>query len=149
MYLDEDVFSLIVANTPLVSIDLIVLNEKKQILLGKRINKPAQNHWFVPGGRILKDETLAQAFKRLTRIELGNEIDITQAVLLGPYEHFYPDNFYNEEYSTHYIALGYQLSLELSLLQLPKRQHAHYQWFDGNELLSRDDVHLHTKWYFA
>ncbi|TOB15241.1 NUDIX domain-containing protein, partial [Vibrio parahaemolyticus] len=55
--LDEQTFKLVVASTPLVSIDLIIRNSKRQILLGQRTNRPAQGFWFVPGGRICKDET--------------------------------------------------------------------------------------------
>lgn len=54
----------IVRLTPLVSIDLIVLDQAGDVLLGRRVNRPAQGMWFVPGGRIRKDETLADAFKR-------------------------------------------------------------------------------------
>ena len=48
-------FEVVVESTPLVSIDLVVRAPDKKILLGKRVNRPAQGYWFVPGGRILKD----------------------------------------------------------------------------------------------
>ncbi|MBF4436458.1 NUDIX domain-containing protein, partial [Vibrio anguillarum] len=66
-------FKTIIENTPLVSIDLVVYNQKNEALLGKRNNRPAQGYWFVPGGRILKDESIAVAFRRLTLNELGAE----------------------------------------------------------------------------
>ena len=28
-----------------------------------------------------------------------------------------------------------------------KEQHNQYAWMDSDELLNRDDVHVHTKWY--
>ncbi len=52
--LNDSLFKTIVANTPLISIDLIIQNSQKKILLGKRINRPAQGYWFVPGGRVRK-----------------------------------------------------------------------------------------------
>jgi len=73
MYLDTKTFKTVIASTPLIAIDLIVVNERKEILLGKRLNQPAKNYWFVPGGRILKNETLDNAFKRLTLTELGKK----------------------------------------------------------------------------
>ena len=73
MYLDKKIFQTIVQNTPLVSIDLVIKNAQDQVLLGRRNNRPAQGYWFVPGGRIRKNETLAQAFKRLTCVELDQE----------------------------------------------------------------------------
>ena len=58
MFLEKELFSSIIENTPLISIDLVVKNHENKILLGKRINKPAYNSWFVPGGRIYKDEKI-------------------------------------------------------------------------------------------
>ena len=102
---------LIVANTPLVSIDLVVRNGRGEILLGQRTNRPAQGMWFIPGGRIRKDESIQNAFLRLSREELGAAVPVDEAQILGVYEHFYPDNFSVDGFSTHYVALGYQLTL--------------------------------------
>lgn len=146
--LDTHTFQTVIAHTPLVSIDLIVENTQGQVLLGQRLNKPAKDFWFVPGGRILKDETMAQAFSRLTIEELGVELQLTDAQLIGPFEHFYADNFSGDKFSTHYVVLGYRVILDIDLNQLPKEQHSHYQWFDVVTLLDSDDVHKHTKLYF-
>ena len=115
-FLDGDTFKTIIDKTPLVSIDLVVRNELGSILLGKRLNKPAQNFWFVPGGRILKGESLAVAFKRLTLDELGVEVDISDARYLGLYEHFYDDSIFSHEstaaaVSTHYVVNGFEIML--------------------------------------
>ncbi|MDF2155710.1 GDP-mannose mannosyl hydrolase [Vibrio sp. CAU 1672] len=146
--LDKQMFKTVVAHTPLISIDLIVENTQGQVLLGQRLNRPAQGYWFVPGGRIRKDETMAQAFTRLTKEELGVELQLTEAKLIGPFEHFYIDNFSGDDFSTHYVVLGYRISLDVQLSQLPNEQHGHYQWFDVAHLLDSDDVHHHTKLYF-
>ena len=63
--LSHDEFAVVVEKAPLVSIDLIIENHRGQILLGMRTNEPAKDYWFVPGGRILKDERIAEAFERL------------------------------------------------------------------------------------
>jgi len=140
-------FKTVVSAAPLVSIDLLVRNSAGEVLLGKRLNRPAQGYWFVPGGRILKDESLAHAFLRLTQEELGVAVPMDQAEFLGPFEHFYSDNFSGEEFSTHYVALGYQLELDASLEELPYLQHREYRWWPVKELLSHSEVHKHTKWY--
>jgi colanic acid biosynthesis protein WcaH len=64
MFLEKDTFKTVIASTPLVSIDLVVTNQNGEALLGKRLNRPAKDFWFVPGGRILKEESLAAAFRR-------------------------------------------------------------------------------------
>ena len=83
MYLNEPDFLKIIEKTPLVSIDLIVRNENNDILVGWRKNGPAKNTWFVPGGRIRKDETISDAFSHLTEKELGMKINIEKAHFLG------------------------------------------------------------------
>ena len=147
-WLNKDSFRHIVASTPLISIDLIVRNEAGQVLLGQRLNRPAQGYWFVPGGRVRKDERLAAAFERLTEGELGIRLPITSADFLGPFEHFYPDNFSGTDFSTHYVVLGYEFISCASLDTLHEEQHSHYQWFTVPELLASEQVHPHTKLYF-
>ncbi len=66
MFLRQEDFATVVRSTPLVSLDFIVENSRGEFLLGKRTNRPAQGYWFVPGGRVQKDETLEAAFERLT-----------------------------------------------------------------------------------
>ena len=61
MFLRQEDFATVVRSTPLVSLDFIVENSRGEFLLGKRTNRPAQGYWFVPGGRVQKDETLEAA----------------------------------------------------------------------------------------
>lgn len=143
-----EIFKTVISSTPLISIDLIVTNKEGDVLLGMRTNRPAKGYWFVPGGRIQKDESMASAFKRLTLNELGKEFDIAQAKLMGPFEHFYRDNVTSDDFSTHYIALGYRLVVDDTQLVLPTEQHSQYTWMSINELLEHRDVHTHTRWYF-
>ena len=121
--------------TPLVSIDLIVRDPQGRVLAGLRSNRPAQNCWFVPGGRIC---------------ELGAAEDISHARFLGVYEHLYEDNFAAVPgLSTHYVVLAYELRLDSPLPELPEEQHEEFHWFTVDELLSAPDVHENTKAYFS
>jgi colanic acid biosynthesis protein WcaH len=147
-WLPAEHFVRMVADMPLVSIDLVVRNPEGEALLGQRLNRPAQGCWFVPGGRIRKDERIPQAFARLVREELGVDISFESAEFLGVYEHHYSDNFSGADFSTHYVVLAYELMLDLSLSALPVEQHGSYRWWPSAELLTSPDVHLHTQWYF-
>jgi colanic acid biosynthesis protein WcaH len=147
VFLDKEVFSTVIESTPLVSIDLIVKNNQNQVLLGKRNNRPAQGYWFVPGGRIYKDEKLSDAFNRITSDELGISYNLSDGKYLGLYEHFYTDNVFSEEFSMHYVVQGFELVTQ-SELKLDTIQHNSYQWFSVKELLNSPDVHQHTKDYF-
>ena len=148
MFLDKETFRTVVRSAPLVSIDLVVINSQSQVLLGQRTNRPAQGFWFVPGGRILKNEAMAAAFLRLSKAELGFASELGDAEFLGVYEHFYTDNFSGTDFSTHYVVLGYRLVHDLDLNSLPDAQHHSYRWFDVAELLASVQVHDNTKAYF-
>jgi colanic acid biosynthesis protein WcaH len=149
MFLDKSTFTTVIDSTPLVSIDLVVLDSEGNALLGERLNRPAQGYWFVPGGRITKNESLADAFNRLTLDELGEAFSISDAQLLGSYDHFYDDYVFGDEVSTHYVAIAYVLRLTQPLSKLPMDiQHGDYRWFSKDELLSSKSVHQHSKWYF-
>lgn len=148
MQLQPDIFHAIVTHTPLVSIDLIVHDRQGRVLLGWRRNRPAQGCWFVPGGRINKDESLADAFRRLTRVELGVEMDRDTANFRGVFEHFYSDCFAGDQVSTHYIVLAHDLQAD-GFEQLPPEQHSVYRWFTLEELLADPKVHANSKIYFG
>ena len=147
MYLDQPTFKTVIASTPLISIDLIIKNTQGEYLLGYRTNKPAKNYWFVPGGRILKDESMDDAFIRLCKNELGIHATRSEAKFLGPFEHFYQDYVFGDEVTTHYVVLGYQIIVDIDISALPNEQHNEYKWLSEDELLARDNVHLHSKWY--
>lgn len=49
MRLSPEQFLTVIDNAPLVSIDLIIRNPSRAILMGRRINEPAKGAWFVPG----------------------------------------------------------------------------------------------------
>lgn len=146
-FLEKQVFTTVIYNAPLISIDLLIENKDDQILLGFRNNRPAQGYWFVPGGRILKSESMDNAFKRLTLAELGTEFSRGQAEFLGPYEHFYEDFVFGEGISTHYVVLGYKIICDIDINTLPNAQHGKYKWFTKQEMLSSNTVHKHSKWY--
>lgn len=146
MFLEKKIFSSVIQHTPLVSIDLIVKNEEGKVLLGKRTNEPAKGYWFVPGGRIHKDETLDAAFKRTVNDELGLDMSRKEALFDRVYEHFYENNVFNENFSTHYVVLAHKITIR-ALPEL-NTQHSEYRWFEVEELLNSDDVHNYTKDYF-
>lgn len=159
MWLSNEVFRQVVQATPLVAMDLLVRNANGDILLGERLNRPAQGWWFVPGGRVLKDEPLDTAFERLTLAELGWAFPRSAGRFLGVYEHFYGDSVFGDSQdqnaplaapSTHYVVLGYELRVESAFAaDLPLSQHAGFKWWAPDALATSDAVHAHTKAYLA
>lgn len=149
IYLDKKIFKVIVKNAPLVSIDLIIEHNNK-FLLGLRRNEPAKNFYFVPGGRVLKGETLKEAFSRISFNEIGISLEFERAKFLGVYEHFYIESIFGEDISTHYIVLAYHIILseeEAKKISL-NNQHSKYKWFSIKDILKNSKVHKYTKNYF-
>jgi len=149
MFLSSDDFVHVIHCAPLVSIDLVVRDEHQRALVGLRLNRPARGFWFVPGGRIYKDERLDDAFLRISQAELGHTIPREKANLLGVYEHLYDDNTLDiPGVSTHYVVIAHQLHLDAASLALPAGQHERFQWMDVDEIRNSPTVHPNTKAYF-
>jgi GDP-mannose mannosyl hydrolase len=134
---------------PLIAIDLIIRNARDEVLLGLRKNEPAKDRYFVPGGMILKDEPLAEAFARLMKNETDHAASLDDARLIGVFEHFYKTNRSgNAGYGTHYVVIGYQYRWPAAVMPQPDDQHSELRWWPVAELLASDRVHENTKAYF-
>jgi colanic acid biosynthesis protein WcaH len=139
----------IIKATPLVSIDLIIRNPSEKVLLGKRVNRPAKDYWFVPGGRIIKNETIGHALKRISKKEVGLDLSTEAPCLLGAYDHIYEDNFLNlDGINTHYVVLAFAIQLQQEIEVRPDEQHSDLRWWEIDKLLKDPTVHHNTKVYF-
>ena len=124
------------------------------ILLGKRKNAPAKDSYFVPGGRIRKNETLDSALNRIIKEEtnISENLNFSNQNLLGVYEHFYEDNFFgNKEYNTHYIVLAYLIKVievEIKDKIISTDQHSEFLWYRKNSKINNKEIHQNTRDYF-
>lgn len=144
-----DAFLAVVRDTPLVSIDLVVPDAGGRLLMGQRTNEPARGSWFVPGGRILKEEPLDEAFARLTEVELGVALARADSTLLGLFTHIYGENFAGVPgISTHYVVIACRIDLPVALEALPRAQHSAYRWWARDEAIASGQVHPHNYPYF-
>jgi colanic acid biosynthesis protein WcaH len=145
--LTPEQFLQVVESAPLVSIDLILRDESGAVLLGRRVNRPAQGFWFVPGGRIWKGEKIMDAMKRIASREIGHTLD--EPKLMGAYDHFYDDNYLKVPgINTHYVVLAYEGSWPNGREAVGDDQHSEMRWWSVKELLAAADVHENTKRYF-
>ena len=149
MKIDKKHVLKIIEATPLVSIDLVIRNPSNKVLLGKRNNRPAMGYWFVPGGRIFKNETINQALKRISEVELGQDLSTKAPSLLGAYDHIYEDNFLNVKgINTHYVVLAFVIALQQEIEVKSDEQHTELKWWEIDKLLQDQTVHQNTKVYF-
>ena len=96
-FLPNEIFEIVLENSPLVSVDIILENEKNQFLLGRRRNHPAKGFWFVPGGRIRKGELIIDALKRVALEEVGLIIKDHNSNFLGAFDHIYENSIFSTE----------------------------------------------------
>jgi colanic acid biosynthesis protein WcaH len=149
-FLSNDEFAFVVRCTPLVSFDIIVRDDDGNVLVGLRTNEPAKGMYFVPGGIIRKNETLANAFARILKSEIGLKASLSEAKLIGVYEHIYETNTQGEHgYGTHYIVLAHELNLVERPQIVRDNQHVEFRWMSPLEIASSPDVHPNTQAYFA
>lgn len=100
-----DQWRTIVEHAPIVSVDLVVEHDGG-VLLGRRQNEPAKGEWFLPGGRVLKNEARKRAVHRVAEEELGASVEIRDC--LGTAEHFYESADVPGVDSKHYLSTGYR-----------------------------------------
>lgn len=113
-WITDDDWEKIVANVPIVSVDLLIRYEGG-ILFGKRTNEPARGYWFVPGGRVHKCETRREAVHRVAREEIGVSVEIVES--LGAFEHIYDTSDVDTVDTKHYLANGYVVDVVSGQLQ--------------------------------
>lgn len=147
--LSEYDFQQLIKNSPLISIDIIIENNSNQYLLGLRKNAPARGQYFVPGGRIFKNENFESAVKRISRSELGFEIKMSDLKLLGVFEQFYQENYYdNLEFGTHYISMPYVYLPKVNTDFQLDPQHEKFVFWKYDDILKNSLVSPYCQKYF-
>ena len=151
--LSSNCFKAVVSSTPLVALDLLITTDDG-LLVGKRNNEPAKSTFFVPGGRIFKDETVDIALERIFKSELDQfqlEFNPSAFSFFGIYEHFYPNScFVDSDITTHYIVLAHQAfypssSFDTNNMKVSSDQHESFSLVSSPDELDHELVlHPHT-----
>lgn len=134
--------------TVLVALDLLIMNENGEMLVGRRRNPPAKGFLFVPGGRVQKSETLEEALKRISAAEIGLELNREQAILQGVYDHIYDPEGDELPDPVHYVVLACRFTMSAHADFVHDTQHDRLFFMSPEEIESSPDVHPFTKNYF-
>jgi len=105
----DELYEKILNNMPLFCVDIVVHSNGK-VLLVKRKEKPAQDEWWVPGGRLLKGEKLTDAVKRKINEEVGLKIVSNSIEHVGMQEFFSKDGIY-DNLDFHAVAAIYKVEV--------------------------------------
>lgn len=114
MWIPTEEYTKIKKSFPIPCVDLIVKNEKGEILLIKRKNEPAKNEWWFPGGRIMFGETRKDAAIRKLKEECG--IIANSPVEWKTFDVFLQDN--EEHYTSHATSTFFIFNVHQSQVKL-------------------------------
>lgn len=131
MTLPAETYKKILDAMPIVCVDLCIRNKGK-LLLVKRNNEPAKDQWWLPGGRLWKNETLEQcAWRKLkeeTNMDNGKII-----VRVGPYETMFKEAPFDITTGVHSVNVAFLIEVDdTSNLKFDKN-HSGAQWFGKME----------------
>lgn len=150
MYTPKQDYLNVIKNNQLIALDLIIINQKNEVLLGYRNNNPAKNTWFTFGSRLFKEEFFHDACERISSNELGINIKLKDCVKHGVYHHNYPNNFDNDDFGTNYIVFAFVYKVNENIIDSINgdNQHNMYKWFSVENIKNEDNVHEYVKNYF-
>lgn len=118
--------------TPVCTVDVLFFNsDKTKTLLFKRENEPIMGSYFSIGGRLFKNELLADCAVRQTLRETGIIIQKDGLTFGGIQEELNPNSVF-EEVSYHAICVYYGYVLGDVKVKLDS-QHSDYQWFSVSD----------------
>jgi 8-oxo-dGTP diphosphatase len=124
---EEPLIEIIEDRIPRIGVGVVLLNDKRQILLGKRLKKLGYGFWSFPGGHLEFYESVIDCARREVKEETNLDVGF---LIKGPYT----EDFIEEEkhYFTMYV-MGFDLKTsELQNMEPDKTED--WNWFDLNKL---------------
>lgn len=128
--IEQSLYNKIVDVLPILCVDAFILHEEK-ILLLKRKEEPALGQWWVPGGRVLKNESLESAILRKVKDETKIQAEIIEQIGVAE-TIFEKKHTVNICFLLQFISGQVQLNLE----------HSEFKWFSINNLPENLNIEL-------
>jgi ADP-ribose pyrophosphatase YjhB (NUDIX family) len=141
-FLSAETHKLCLKSVPIVSVDVVILNHRRdKVLLFKRNNKPLAGAFYTLGGRTLKNESIADTAIRKLKEEASLVIAKGDLFLGGIMEEFFEDSIY-KGVKTHNVNIFFGYIASKNLRIRIDRQHSQYQWID----ITSEDIHPHVRY---
>ena len=112
----SSLYEVIVDVLPIASVEAVILEDDKYLFL-RRKNEPVKDHWWFPGGRIRKGETLKQALAREVKEETG--LTVTESKLVNVYSRIFDQR--------HDITIAYTCKCKPTKITL-NNEHSEYKY---------------------
>ena len=103
--IEESLYKEICSKMPIPCVDIIIQNKKGHFLLVKRTNEPLKSKFWLPGGRILKEESVNDALSRKCKEELDLLVDPSEFKFTGFSQANYVKNAFGSDGGYHTISL--------------------------------------------
>ncbi|MDO8514676.1 MAG: NUDIX domain-containing protein [bacterium] len=117
---------------PLATVDILFFNsEKTKTLLGRRENEPYAGTFYSFGGRLLKNEELADAACRIAKKETGVSLSPSKLTFVGILNEI-SDNSRFDGINYHAVDIYFGCVIEKQAITLDE-QHSEAKWFDVND----------------
>jgi colanic acid biosynthesis protein WcaH len=130
--INKSLYQEIIKSIPILCIDLIIIHNKKYLLI-KRSENPLKDEWWVPGGRVLSGETIEETAKRKLEEEVG--IKITTGMQIYA---IYEDFFDKSSMGSHlYHTLSIVFKIEIDNVDNIKLDSTSKNWALKNNLPDR------------
>lgn len=103
--LAEDIFLFVSTLTPLINVDLFIVDNKGRVLLSYRDDKYCGTGWHIPGGIIRHNEKIEERIQKTAIRELGIEVNFT------PQPIKIIQQILNQQERNHFISLLFECSV--------------------------------------
>ncbi|MCX5709295.1 MAG: NUDIX domain-containing protein [Candidatus Omnitrophica bacterium] len=111
---------------PILCVDIIAQNARKEYLLIKRVNQPKINRWWVVGGRVHKGESLVEAARRKMKEETGLKLRDMKPV--GYYELLSGTSPFQARNKNHTISVVFSSAIEDGSSIILDKQSCNYKF---------------------
>lgn len=146
--LPENLFLLISSLVPIPNVDLLITNEKNQILLSWRDDECYGKGWHIPGGCIRFGETMQQRIQETALAELGTNV-IAEKEPIAVRDVIRPprEELRDENIRGHNLAVLYRCMLpqgfEVDNKNKKEYENGYLKWFEKipKNILSVHDVY--------
>lgn len=115
-WIDDECYATIQKKMPIATVDAIIFHKDKFLLM-KRNDSPVKGEWWIPGGRIFKNESIEDAVKRKVFEETGLQCKIIEQ--LGVINQIFPE--------CHTISIFYLVESNRNDVKL-NTEHSDYKW---------------------
>lgn len=132
---------------PIVCIDCVVSCDSK-ILLVKRKCEPMKDSWWFPGGRLVRNENLAHAVRRIVKVETG--LSFNRQIFLGFDETQFETDPFGHNGGTHTINFVYAAPIsEMELMRIVlDDNHITHSLFSYKDIYN-SEIHPYVKRFTA